>query len=480
MNEFVGREGELKYLEALYSQPGLKTCAVYGRRQIGKSALLREFTKSKRTLFIQSSKQSNYENMVRMRADISQFLGKELPVLESFTEIMAVVEKICREEKTVVVFDEYPYLISDAPYVPSILQRFIDIDVRDTESMIIICGSSVSMMRDETEKMDRPLYGRFTNRLIIGPLHYRTCMEFHKNMSDTDALKVYMTVGGIPKYHRLMDHNTYEECIKKCYTEQTGPLINEAHAVISSEMSQFETYSGIVACIADGTVKQSDIAQKMGLDRAACKRCLNKLEYLGFVDRPNPMLGAPKRPIYRIADNLIAFHYEVIRRNEPMLNSPSIDPDKKYALMSNDINTFVGYKFEDLCGQYIDTEYSVKERGRWWGRAGGEDTDIDIVASVYDDDLRVNMILAECKFRRQKTGFNALNSLTDRVSKIGNISNEYYMLFSAGGFEEKLEEFSEDHGIMLVDVDKLLGKKPPDRLGRVCRDSFVNRSEEHG
>jgi len=466
MNEFVGREEELRYLEALYSQPGLKTCAVYGRRQIGKSALLREFSKNKRTLFIQSSKQSNYENMVRMKADISQFLGKELPAIESFTEVMAIIENICREEKTIVVFDEYPYLISDAPYVPSILQRFIDIDVKDTESMIIICGSSVSMMRDETERMDRPLYGRFTNRLVVGPLHYRTCMEFHKNMSDMDALKVYMTVGGIPKYHRLMDRSTYEECIKKCYIEQTASLIDEAHAVISNEFGPSGIYTGIVACIADGTVKQSDIAQKTGMDRAACKRCLDKMEHLGFIGRPHPMLGAPKRPIYGIADNMVAFYYEVIRRHEPMLSGRSIDLDMKYAIMAKDISTFFGRRFEELCGQYVDTEYNVKERGRWWGRAGAEDADIDVVAYAYDNDLRINTIVAECKFRRQKTGFSALNILTDRVSKIGGIVNEHYMLFSPSGFEEKLEEFAEDHGIMLVGIDKLLGKSPPDKLDK--------------
>ena len=466
MKGFVGREKELSYLETLYSQPGLKTCAVYGRRQIGKSALLREFTKDKRTLFIQSSNKSEYENIVRMKADISQLLGKELPAMESFTEIMAVIEKICKEEKTVVVFDEYPYLISDAPYVSSILQRFIDIDVRDTESMIIICGSSISMMRDETEKMDRPLYGRFTNRLSVGPLHYRTCMEFHKNMSDIDALKVYMTVGGIPKYHLLMDCDTYEGCIKKCYLEQTASLIDEAHAIISVELSPFGTYSGIVACIADGAVKQSEIAQKMGIDRSVSKKSLDKMEYLGLMGRSHPMLGAPKRPIYSISDNLISFHYEVIRHHETVLNSPNMDPDKKYALIANDISTFMGHRFEELCGQYIDTEYSVKERGRWWGRAGTEDADIDIVAFVYDDAMKVNTMLAECKFRRQKTGFSTLNSLMARASQIGGILNEHYVIFSASGFEEKLEEYAEDHEIMLVDIGKLLGKSPPDRLDR--------------
>ncbi|MCL2296460.1 MAG: AAA family ATPase [Methanomassiliicoccaceae archaeon] len=466
MKGLVGRGRELGYLEALYLQSGLKTCAVYGRRQVGKSTLLREFTKDKRTIFIQSSKQSGYENMVRMRADISQFLGKELPAIESFTEIMAMLERICKDEKTIIVFDEYPYLISDAPYVPSILQRFIDIDVKDTESMIIICGSSVSMMRDETEKMDRPLYGRFTNRLVVDPLDYRTCMEFHRNMSEIDALKVYMTVGGIPKYHQLMNCNTYEGCIKKCYLEQTASLIDEGHAVISNELSPFEIYSGIIACISDGAVKLSDIAQKMRLDRSSCKRYLNKMESLGFIGQPRPMLGAPKRPIYKIDDNLISFHYEIIRRHGPMLSSRSIDQNKKYALITNDISTFIGHRFEELCGQYIDTEYNVKERGRWWGRVGTEDTDIDIVAFVYDDDLRINTILAECKFRRQKTGFSALNSLTACASHIGCIVNEHYILFSASGFEGKLEEFTEDHNVMLVDLDKLLGRSPPDKLDR--------------
>jgi len=465
MNEFVGREKELNYLESLYSEPGLKTCAVYGRRQIGKSSILEEFAKGKRALIIQSSKESSYENMVRMRSDISEFLGKELPETKSLTEIMDILKRICKEEKTILVFDEYPYMISDAPYFSSILQRFIDIDVKDTESMIIICGSSISVMRDETERSDRPLYGRFMNRLFVGPLHFRTCMKFHKNMSELDALKVYMTVGGIPKYHRLMDRGTYEECIKKCYLDEAASMINEAHSVISNELKQYETQSGIVACIADGAVKLSDIAQKMGLDRAACKRYIAKLEYLGFVEKLHPMMNAPKRPIYRISDNMLAFYYEVLRRHRSMLSGHSIDRDKKYTLMANDISTFMGHRFEDLCGQYVDTEYSVKERGRWWGRAGTEDVDIDIVAYVYDDDLRVNTLLAECKFRKQKTGFSALNDLTGRVSRIGGTMNENYALFSASGFEENLEEYAEDHGIMLVSIDKLLGKAPSDKLG---------------
>ena len=454
MGRFIGREEELSFLESIYSKPGLKTCAVYGRRQIGKSTLLREFCKGKRSLLIQSSNLSEYENMVRMRSDITKFLGSEMPPMNSFTEIMTVLANICNEKKTVLVFDEYPYLMSNSPFVPSILQRFIDIDVRDSNSMVIICGSSISMMREETERMDRPLYGRFVNRLMVGPLSFRTCMKFHKNMTDIDALKVYMTVGGIPKYHCIMDSSTYEECIRRCYIERITDLTDEAFSIITNEMNQASIYSGIVACIADGMVKQHEIADKMKIDRAGCKKYLDNLEYIGIVERLHPMLGAPKRPIYRITDNIVAFYYEVIRRHATVLDG-SVSASLKYKVMKHDIDTFMGHRFEDVCGQYVDQKYNVKERGRWWGRVNDEDTDIDIVASIYDEDLRVSTLLSECNFRKQPMGFKAFNDLLKRTSVINRLENIRYILFSIGGFDSKLEECAEGREIILVDHIKL-------------------------
>ena len=167
---FIGREREMGYLEELYSRPGLKTCAVLGRRQIGKSTLLREFTKDKRTVFLQFSKNSYYENFCRLRQDLEDFLGREMEDTDSFSDLMIVLRDICREEPTVVVFDELPYLMEGAPFVPSIIQRFVDADVRGLDCMVVICGSSVSIMRDAIEKIGSPLYGRFTDRLEVGEL----------------------------------------------------------------------------------------------------------------------------------------------------------------------------------------------------------------------------------------------------------------------------------------------------------------------
>jgi AAA+ ATPase superfamily predicted ATPase len=454
MDGFIGRREELAYLEGLYSQKGPKTCAVYGRRQIGKSTLLARFCEGKRHIAIQFSNLSEYENMSYLRSAISDFLGREMPDAESFSDIMRILAGICREEKTVLVFDEYPYALQSAPYLPSVIQRFIDRDLAGTESMVVICGSSMGMMLDETQRTDRPLYGRFMNRLMVEGIPLEESREFHENMDIGDFLRAHMTVGGVPKYHSMMDADTYAGCVDKCFIKRTAPLRDEAASIIRSELSPASVYSGIVACIGDGATRQMEIADKTGIDRAECSRRLGDLEGLGIVERLHPMLGAPKRPIYRIRDNLVAFHYEVLRKHAPMLDGAGGDGEKHRA-MAHDIDTFLGKRFEDLCRGYIERTRLVKEIGKWWGRVWMEDTDIDIVAKIIDGNNRVYPLLCECKFTKDPMGVGVFHNLKKKAEALEADGAEY-ALFSLSGFESKLTDLAEKGYLELVDASALL------------------------
>lgn len=472
---FIGREREMGYLEELYSRPGLKTCAVLGRRQIGKSTLLREFTKDKRTVFLQFSKNSYYENFCRLRQDLEDFLGRDLDDTDSFSDLMIILRNICREEPTMVVFDELPYLMEGASFVPSIIQRFIDADVRGLDCMVIICGSSVSMMRDAIEKIGSPLYGRFTDRLEVGELDMRQCSEFHRNMSDLDAIRTYLTVGGVPKYHLMMDGDTYEESLERCFLSATAPLRGEGEA-LTSEDERSEIYSAVVACISDGIVQQKTICERLGMDKGKCSRILREMEKLGFIAKRHPMAGAPRRPIYYIRDGMLAFWYDVIRRHRTSLGSLGIGPEKKLALIDGRIRTFLGRRFELLCMEYLMTEYDVTEIGSWWGPSGDTDSDIDVIATVLDDRMAVSQLIGECKFSINPMGFRAFNMLTERIEKAEPLPNIRYILFSASGFEMNLEEYAGEHGIVLVGIDKLLGRTAADRLEDIPLEGFVRLS----
>ena len=78
------------------------------------------------------------------------------------------------------------------------------------------------------------------------------------------------------------------------------------------------------------------------------------------------------------------------------MNNPVISPEAKLDVIRSRIDTFMGRRFEILCRDYILGSYDVGEIGTWWGRVDGTDTDIDIVASVYDGSRRASNLMVEC------------------------------------------------------------------------------------
>ena len=447
-------------LENLYTSGRFETCAIFGRRQIGKTTLMARFAAGKRAVRFQFSKGSAYENLSHIGIVLGAFLGKGHMQFGSLSEAMDSLEGICREDRTLVIFDELPFLVRSIPDTLSVLQRFIDA-LRDTSTMVLICGSSISMMRGETEDYGSPLYGRFPNRIKLGPLSLKECREFHPGMSDADQLRTYLTVGGVPNYHRMMDGNTYERCITKCFLGPNAPLAGEAHAVVEGELNPSDIHSGILSCIADGKRLQNEMCDAMNISKSLCSRYVKNLQEVGMADVLHPMLNARKRPCI-ITDNLLSFYYSVLRRYEPLLSND--DAARTYRIMKNDIDTFLGRMFESLCRDYVRSSYMTREVGSWWGRSGDEMTDIDVVAEVYNKDDMLLTVLGECKFRKNPAGVPVIESLRRKVDSARADANVKYAVFSLGGFTEDLEEFAADTGVWLIGPDKLMGNVPPDEI----------------
>jgi len=459
----IGRDSELSYLENLWNQKGLVTCCIWGRRRVGKTSLLREFGKGKRTLFLQGIRGSYYENLSSLSLDISEFLGKDVPQAPDLSHLMKTVEDICREEHTLIVFDELPYLLESAPQASSVIQKSLDKGLKGLDCMFVVCGSSISIMRRETENANKPLYGRFENRKQIKPLPIEICRELHPNMDTETSLRWYCTVGGIPYYHLNTDGKSYQQLIEEKFFDEDSSWRGEAASIILQEFNGNTNYTGAVKCIADGTVRQSEIADKLKIDRAACKRMLDDLEFVGMVERRIPMGGSPKKPVYSIRDPFISFSYNVISNNIKMIESSS-SKATVYNFLKNDIDSQVGHIFEKLCGNWLDSKYTVVERGQWWGKIDNTDADIDIVAKVSDEHRLIRTVLAECKFSRKPMGFNAYNTLVFRAKKAGFTENTIFMLFSALGFEEELSGYSEENGISLIDGRILIGEEKPPKI----------------
>ena len=163
---FIGRTAELNALEKIYEKKGFGMTVIYGRRRIGKSALINEFVKDKKSIFYTATKVGKERNLELFSKQVlstlePEYVAATFPDLESvFDIITAKVNK----EKIIIVIDELPYWAEKDESFLSIIQKYIDTKWTDKNLMLILCGSALSFMEKKILSEKSPLFGRRYHR----------------------------------------------------------------------------------------------------------------------------------------------------------------------------------------------------------------------------------------------------------------------------------------------------------------------------
>ena len=426
---------------------------VYGRRRIGKTSLLERFCEGKMNLFLRCLKDSDSSNLEYISASMTEFDGNET-VLFSFFDMMKRMEDIIDSKKTVIVIDEFPYIAS--PLVSSLLQHFIDGPLSRSDSMLILCGSYVSVMKKEHEDSGKPLFGRFRRIIHLGPLSFEETRRFHPNMTEYDALRLYLAIGGVPRYHLELDSPTFEVCIKENYIASDW-MMEETEHLIESELPNPRRALSILSAIGNGSTSLKEIAQKVAVDETLCSKCIRLLMEMGIVSKIVPMFDAPKRPVYMISDGLFAFQYYVLQKKTGFLVPEHTD--EFYAMLRPGIETFLGKRFEQFCSGFIMDRFMTLEIGTWWMDKDGCHSEIDVTAKVALENIKYDLF-CECKFRKEQMGYGALMTLRERADRFADRTNARYVLFSISGFDRKLSESAaDDPTVMLIGPEELFGHR---------------------
>ena len=457
MASLVGREEELEHLGSIYAGKGLRTCAVFGDRSVGVTSVLRAFCEGKRSLFLTFDGRSLYENLWGANRQACLFTGIDMPLFESGAVMFDALAAICRKPGVVLVMDGFENLVARCPDCARLLSDFLS-RVNDTETMVIVAGSTRGGFK---ESLDGPLATRFHERIEVRPLTLEQTLEFHPDMTLADAVKVYLTVGGIPKYHRMMDGTSYRKAVEKCFLGPEAAMAGEVELLISRMPTPTEAHSAIASCIADGLNRQSEIVARLGMTKSLCKRYMDDMTDSGLAEVLIPMLDSPRRPAYRLSDGLLAFHYHVLRRHEGRL--PDDDVKATYRAMEDDIWDFLTDRFSGLCASYLKESCGAGNVGRWWSKDASNDSEVPIVASVDDGTGRLLNVLGDCRFREKRLGMKTLTKLTARAESIG-IADCRYMLFSASGFSSELVACAEANGVTLVGLEDMVDPDQPDRM----------------
>jgi len=460
---FIGREKELSKLNQLYKSETFQFPVIYGRRRVGKTALINEFAKEKDTIFftgIESNAVQNLENFSKSIFTYTTGIDNP-PVFSSFQSALEYVFKLAEEKQLVLVIDEYPYVAKAYKALSSILQVLIDKNKDSSKLFLILCGSSMSFMEEQVLGYKSPLYGRRTAQFKVQPFDFAESCQYFENFSAQDLAEIYGIVGGTPQYLLQMNDNlSVEENIKSCLLDTNSYLFEEPNNLLKQEVREAALYNAIITAVATGSTKLSEIASKVGEETSACATCLKKLISLGIITKEMPFADkSTKKTIYIIADNLFRFWYRFIPANLSILQNGMID--LAYKNVSEQLNTYMGAVFEEICKQYLwelnrrgKAAVTFTDLGRWWGNdpKRKSETKIDIMGT----DSKDSALFGECKWTNEKVGVGILDTLAER-SRLFKYKKIHLYLFSCSGFTNGCIEAAEKMGnVVLVTFDEIL------------------------
>lgn len=443
---FLGREKELESLERMYSKKGFQMAVVYGRKRIGKTSLLNEFVKDKKSLYLPAEEVNDSLNLQKFSGLLGNQLGiKNFPAAEDWKTFFSIIKEQFGQEHLVVVIDEYPYAASANKSLNSILQHVIDYEFKNTDIFLILCGSSMSFMENQVLGEKSPLFGRRTGQLKINPLDYYDAARFYPDASDEDKIKYFATIGGTPYYLSLIDSElSFEENLRELYFRINGYLLNEGILLMKQEFREPANYNAVLQAIASGSNTLNEIVGFTRLESSFVSKYLITLQELNYIERiipfgANPLKGKKSR--YQITENFIAFWYRCIFPVKTEIERGN--GDIYHALAVEDLPDFTGPIFEEITRQYLrrlnangQLPFIAKSFGRWWGKdSEGEVSEIDVVVeSVTGKEL----IIGECKWKNSLKVNNTLEVLQKGASYFDKYrSCKYLFTKTAVDIDEK-------------------------------------------
>jgi AAA+ ATPase superfamily predicted ATPase len=461
--------------------PGIQLALVRGRRRQGKSFMLRRLAEAAGGFYFQAVEEERSQALTSLGSALGEHLevpGGRLALENWDAAVGALSELPSKTSPTLVVLDEFPYLLAHSPELPSVLQRAID-KSRDGGAplRVVLCGSALSAMAGLLTGT-QALRGRASLDVVVRTFDVRTAAGFWEISDPTTAFLVNAVLGGTPGYRDLLPAAAPKRPSDVAKWLAAGPL-NPASALFREDdyllteersLPDRALYHSVITAIAEGHTSQATIAAALGREQRAVQHPLTALEQAGFVSRTDDALRS-RRPIYRLADPIVRFHHVVTRRDlarfeERRTVDAWSDAQPRFA------THVLGPHFEEIAREFtfrFAAEETVGGRAATVGpavvndSAGRTQHEIDVVVLGRDPSgAEIVLSLGEAKHTTAKRTLADLQRL-ERVrglvaDKRPSAASAKLLLFSASGFDHNLiNDAQQRHDVELIDLVRIYG-----------------------
>ncbi len=453
---FSGRKNEINELNRLFQSKNFQMAVVYGRRRIGKTRLIQEFMKDKKTIYMMAVESNIKTNLELFSSAVYGALETEdhamyMPTFPDLNSIFRYITQKAQSEKLILVIDEYPYLAQADKQISSLLQNFIDHEWKQLNMMVILCGSSMSFMENQVLGYQSPLFGRRTAQFKLEPLTYYESAEFVPNYTAEEKAIIYGITGGVPQYLEMVDDaKTLKENIMDLYLNKNAYLFEEPTNLMKQEMKDPATYNAIIEAMAKGATKINEIATKLQLETSNVTIYLKALISLGLVEKEYAITERDnrKKTHYRLVDQMFRFWYRYVPQCLFLLQAGKAE--RAYDLIIKpDLSNYMGPVFERICMQHIQylqaanaLPFDLMELGHWWGNNPVEkrQEEIDLFGV---NEIEKKALFGECKFRNEDVDTEVFHTLQKRSELFPQYHEKYYMLYSKADFTDELKQLHE-------------------------------------
>ena len=479
---FIGREAELKFLQDKYTEERGQLIVLYGRRRVGKTETLREFCKDKPHVFFSCTQTTD---LVQLRNFSSRMFKENIPAKNYISEFAdwekafrAVLDLPYGNQKKLLVIDEFPYMCRGNKSIPSILQNLWDAELRDSNVMIILCGSAMSFIEKELLSEKNPLYGRATGIYKMKEMGFYDAIKFFPEYSDRDKVLTYAVLGGIPHYLRQWNPKlSVDENIKRNILTKGCILYSEVEFLLHQELRETPIYNSIIEAVALGNTKLNDISQKSLLeDTAKTSVYLKNLMELGIVEREFSVDSKIKerantgRGTYRLTDNFFRFWYAFGFANYSQLEDGDVDGVYEYVVKPA-LHEFASFAFEDVCREFVrmlqkknELPFRYSKMGRWMGKTTVRDekasdglrtaeTEIDLLCIGKD---AKEYLVGGSKFKGVPFSYSEYLDTLAKLTPLKEKSKFYYALFSESGFDQKILDCAAMNETQLYSLENIV------------------------
>jgi uncharacterized protein len=458
----VGRDKEIEKLGKILTSPQSEFLAVYGRRRVGKTFLIRQFYKANMVFDFTGAKEAT--KIQQLQNFFAEYLNrtkgkKETKAPASWFEAFQYLANYLAglkstKTKHVVFIDEMPWIDTPKSDFVSALEYFWNQHASKMDNVLLIaCGSASSWIRKKLISARGGLYNRVTQRMKLQPftLHETELYLRSKGIKlpQYQILELYMTMGGIPFYLSEVEKGmSATQAINALCFSKGGLLYDEYAQLYFAIFKNAENHVAIIETLAAHPqgLSRTDIAHKANVAEGSLSRALEELLESDFVAQLSPYQNKKKEAIYKLIDLYTLFYLKFIAPQKP-------GGQNEWELLSlqSSYMAWSGYAYENICMLHISQIKkalgisSVQTQQSSWKYKGDSTypgAQIDLLIDRKDQCVNLceakftkeNFVIDKAyaeKLRMKKTVFkNATGSkkalFTTLISTYPALQNQYY------------------------------------------------------